>query len=117
VIGIPRFASGFQKKLRSGLRKMATNPFVFLRVLCGLLLKSKRQPAAQRASRLDHVDGASVLAHYRNVALGQQVAQVKQSVHFGRDEGCSRNWLADEEAKVRIGLAGAGVECVDGGER
>jgi hypothetical protein len=61
--------------------------FVFLSVLCGLyLLESKRQAATQRASGLDHVDGASILAHHRDVTLRQQVAQVKQRVHSGGDE-------------------------------
>ena len=68
-------------------------------------LEADAYAAANRARGLDQIDSLTVLAHDRNVALRQEVAQVDQRFQVTGENAHGRNSLAHEEIEEGIALS------------
>lgn len=65
------------------LRRLYDRKGVMVRLL---RLEAEREAAAERAGGLDDVHGTPIRAESGNVALGQQVTDINQGIHFGGNE-------------------------------
>src|SRR3954471_9160881 len=73
-------------------------------------LEVKCQSAAYRARGLHQIDGPSVLAEDRHIALGKQVADFDDYIHMSSQRFAAPNGLTQENIEERIGLSGRGIE-------